>query len=231
MPSQRESNINDFAFDFLRSHYSARFGAKHILVDIDEQTRQGHTVQGLFSLQKEDKSLFLASLHTHNSPQIARILTRYKKNGLSMLRYASSVFVLLLVTLAGWRLGFLVAGLAVAVALAAGIFLLHSIAENKLHARQLRHLLDELKKTPADEQWLGLSISSLTFRNNYLARQLLLACERRGIGIITVGQRAKVVLMKEPRQATCRRGDFLSHYQSDARIRQALLGDTVLRVA
>ncbi|WP_266202641.1 hypothetical protein [Pontibacter kalidii] len=231
MPSQRESNINDFAFDFLRSHYSAQFGAKHILVDMEEQTRQGHTVQGLFSFRKEDNSLFVASLHTRNSPQIASILTRYKKNGLSLLRYASSFFVLLLITVAGWRLGYFVAGFAVAVALAAGMFMLHSLAEKQLHTRHLLHLLDELKKTPADEQWLGLSISSLTFRNNYLGKQLLLACERRGIGIVTVGQRAKVVLMKEPKPATCRRGDFLSHYQSDARIRKALLGDTVLRVA
>lgn len=231
MPNQSESNINDFAYDYLSSHYSARFDAKQILVDKNEQTQHGHTTDGLFSFKQQDNTLFVAALHTHNSPQIASALTRYKKKGLSMMRYASSLLVLLLVTVAGWQLGYLIAGLVAAIPLSAGTFALHTIAEKKLRKRQLLRLLDELKETPADEQWLGLSISSLTFRNNYLAKQLLAMCERRGIGIITVGQRAKVVLLQEPKPSTCRRGDFLSHYQSEDRIRKALLGDKVLRVA
>lgn len=74
-------------------------------------------------------------------------------------------------------------------------------------------------------------MSSLTFRNNSLASHMLAMCERRGIGVITVGKRAKVVLMQEPRTLTCRRGDFLSHYAAEVRIRKAVLGDSYLRVA
>lgn len=231
MASQRASNINDYAYDFLRSHYATRFGASPILVEKDQQTRQGHTAQGLFSLKKEDNALFIASLHTLNSPRIAGLLTQYKKNGLSMLRFATSLLVLLLVVTAGWKLGHFVAGLVAALVLATGTFALHTFLEKQVQTRRLLHLLDELKKTPAEEQWLGLSISSLLLRHNYLAQQLLAACERRGIGILTVGQRCKVVLVKEPRPAVCRRGDFLSHYQAEARIRKALQGDAVLRVA
>ncbi|MCX2740040.1 hypothetical protein [Pontibacter anaerobius] len=231
MPSPRESNINDFAFDYLRNHYATRFGAKHILVDKEEQTRQGHSTQGLFSFKMQDNALYVAVLHTEQSPLITKTLTRYKKKGLSKLRYLTSFLVLVLVAVAAWQLGYFALGLAAAVLLAAVTFTLHTLAEEKLKIRKFAHLLDEFRKTPADEQWLGLSISSLTFRNNYLAKQLLAMCARRGIGVITVGQRAKVVLQQEPKPTTCRRGDFLSHYQSDARIRKALLGDTVLRVA
>ncbi|SFG35614.1 hypothetical protein [Pontibacter chinhatensis] len=231
MPSQQASNINDFAFDYLRSHYTARFGAKLVLVDKDEQTRQGHAAQGLFSLKKQDNTPFIASLHTLNSPRIATALTKYKKSGLSKLRFATSFFVALLVLAVGWRLGYTVAGAILAVVLSGATFVLHTYLEQKLRIHRLLHLLDDLKKTPADEQWLGLSISSMTLRHNPLAKHFLAACERRGIGIITVGQRAKVVLIKEPKPAVCRRGDFLSHYQADGRIRKALLGDSVLRVA
>ncbi len=231
MASQSDSNINDFAYDFLRNHYASRFGSSKVLIDKDELTRHGHTVQGLFSLKKQDNSLFVAALHTQHSPQIAKALVAYKKGGLSVFRYATALLGLAAVSVAGWQLGFLVTGLVAAVVLAASAFALHTYLEKRLKTRYLLSLLNELKKTQADEQWLGISVSSLTFRHNYLAKQLLAACERRGIGIITVGQRAKVVLLKEPRPAVCRRGDFLSHYQSEGRIRKALLGDTVLRVA
>ena len=231
MASQRASNINDFAFDFLRHHYATRFGTKQILVDKDEQTRQGDITQGLFALKKQDNALFIASLHTHASPQIANALTRYKQSGLSPLRYGTSFMLLLLALAVGWKVGLLLWGAASGIILAVSAFLLHTYLEKKLKTRRLLQWLDELKKTPADEQWLGLSISSLTLRHNYLAKQLLAACERRGIGVITVGQRSKVILMKEPKTMVCRRGDFLTHYQSDARIREALSGKTVLRVA
>lgn len=231
MPSQRESNINDFAFDYLRNHYTTRFGTEHILVDKDEQTKQGSITQGLFSMKKEDDTLFVAALHTHHSPEITRALVKYKKKGFNVFRFALTLLTLVSVLLAGLLLGQLVSGAVAAVVLAVSVFALYSFADKRLQQRKLARLLDALKKTPADEQWLGLSVSSLTFRNNDLARQLLAMCERRGIGIITVGQRAKVILMKEPQAATCRRGDFLSHYNADTRIRKALLGDSVLRVA
>ncbi|AKD02005.1 hypothetical protein POKO110462_13910 [Pontibacter korlensis] len=232
MPNQRESNINDFAFDYLCSHYITRFGTKKVLVDKEERTKQGHITQGLFSLKKHDDTLFVAALHTAHSPQITKALTRFKKNGLSRLRFVSALLVLAAVSVAGWLiLKSITYALTAAVALAVLTFALHSVLEKRYHTQKITRLLDELKKTPADEQWLGLSVSSLVFRHNYLAKHLLALCERRGIGLITVGQRAKIVLLKEAQTSACRRGDFLSHYQSDERIRKALLGDSVLRVA
>ena len=118
-----------------------------------------------------------------------------------------------------------------ALSVAATGFALHSVLERNSLKNKLDRLLDSLKKLPADEQWLGISVSSLTFRHNSMATHLLDVCKRRGIGVITVGKRAKVVLMQEPVRQTCRRGDFLSYYEGEARIRKALSGDSFLRVA
>lgn len=231
MPSQRESKIDDFAYDYLRNHYTARFSSKKILVDKAEKTKHGHEAQGLVSLIKPDNTLFVASLHTQHSPEIARMLLRYKKKGLSKWRFFSAFIVLAVVIAVALNAGHLLLALPLAIIMAAGSFLLHSLLERKNRVRKLAHLLDELKKTPADEQWLGISVSSLAFRHNYLAKQLMAMCKRRGVGIVTVGQRAKVVLMQEPTTVVCRQGDFLSHYESEQRVRKALLGDSYLRVA
>ncbi|TPE43518.1 hypothetical protein [Pontibacter mangrovi] len=232
MPGQRESNINDFAFDYLCSHYTTNFGAKHLLVEKAVYTRQGHAADGLFSFKKEEDGPFVAALHTANSSKIAAALTRYKKKGLGITRFLSAGLVLVLTGLAVWQLlGQLVTGAVAAVAVAALTFVVHTYLERKYHFSKITSYLNELKRLPANEQWLGISVSSLTFRHNPLAKHLLSVCERRGIGVITVGKRAKVVLMQEPRTLSCRGGDFLSHYQSGDRIRKTLTGDNVLRVA
>lgn len=233
MPVQRESDINDFAYDYLRKHYITHLGVKHVQVNRAAKTKHGHALDGLFSLRSAPDKLFVASLHTNSSEQIASILSKHKKNGLSKLRYITALVLLATTFLAAWKVAGLSLWLAVpaSLVLATAGFILHSVFEKQSRFRKISNLVDALKLTPANEQWLGLSMSSLVFRNNSLANQLLNLCERRGIGLITVGKRAKVVLIKEPRTHTCRQGDFLSYYEAEAQIRKTLLGDSYLRVA
>lgn len=233
MPNQRESLIEDFAFDYIQSYYATRTGPNRILADKAERTKQGHLADGLFSLLNPDKSIFIASLHTGNSTSISRLLTTYKSKGLGKTRYMTAGLLLLASLYIGIMLAqqpYLYVLPAAAVVAVAG-YALHGTLEKKHLKRKLEFLLNDLKKTPADEQWLGLSISSLSFRQNPLAKHLLAICERRGIGVITVGKRAKVVQLLEPQTQVCRRGDFLSLYEAEARIRKTLLGDSFLRVA
>lgn len=233
MPHQRENLIEDFAFDYIPSYYATRTGAAKILADKAERTKQGHLADGLFSFQNPDKSLFVSSLSTKNSQRIGRILTTYKSEGLSKFRYATAALLLVVSLYISIKLAHLpyVYALPLAAAVALLAFVLHSILEKKNLKRKLEILLNDLKKIPADEQWLGLSVSSLTFRHNDLAKHLLAICQRRGIGVITVGKRAKVVQLQEPKTQICRRGDFLSLYEAEVRIRKTLLGDSFLRVA
>ncbi|RDV13394.1 hypothetical protein DXT99_19570 [Pontibacter diazotrophicus] len=231
MPNQRESNIEDFAFDYIQSYYTTRAGVKTILVDKAERTRQGYVADGFFSYKNSDKRLFIASLSIRNSSKISSLLTGYKKEGLSIRRYivAALLFAATLyigLKAAHWAILYVVPILA-----AFAGFVLSTVLEKKRLKAKVEHLLDDIMHLHADERWLGISISSLVFRNNDIAKHLLSVCQRRGVGVITVGKRAKVVLMQEPQTQTCRRGDFLSHYESEDRIRKALLGDSFLRVA
>ncbi len=233
MSKIREISIEDFAFDYIRSHYATRTGAEQVLVDKSERTKQGHITDGLFSFLTPEKSLFIAALSTRKSPEIAKILTSFKSNGLGKARFFTATVLFAVAFAISMQVAHLSALYALPVALLLGVVGLaaHSLLQKNRLKTKLEDLLDDLKKAPADEQWLGISISSLTFRNNDLSKHLLQVCQRRGIGVITVGKRAKVVLLQEPQTQICRRGDFLSLYESEMRIRKALLGDSHLRVA
>ncbi|MFT2010179.1 hypothetical protein ACMA1I_16005 [Pontibacter sp. 13R65] len=212
MSKQRSPKIEDFAYDFLQSHYRAAYTATSIKVKQNVQTRADKQVDALFLFDTVDNSPFCAALVTASSSGLANLLTRYKKNGLSKWRFLTAFLALigigfLLKAIVHWAIA---AGIAVAAALA--LFILHSVLEKKQLKGKISDLVDNVDSFPANEKWLGISISSLTFRNNDLARHLLQLCQQKGIGILTVGQRAKVVLMQEPKALHSRGENFIANY-------------------
>lgn len=231
MPNQRESNIEDFAFDYIQSYYTTRTGVETMIVDKAARTRQGYVADGFFSFKNSENSLFIASLSTKNSSKIASLLADYKKNGLSKARYLVAALLFAVTLYAGLKTAHWAFVFIFPIVAALAGFVVYTILEKKHLKHKVELLLDDIMGLYADERWLGISVSSLVFRNNDIAKHLLSTCQRRGVGVITVGKRAKVVLMQEPQTQTCRRGDFISHYEAEARIRKALLGESYLRVA
>ncbi|MEJ8801417.1 hypothetical protein [Pontibacter sp. H249] len=231
MPNPQESKIEDFAFEYLQGYYTAQQGAKNILIGRSEKNKQGVEVEGLFTFKHSDNSIFLATVTFKNSQRLSKLLTSFKKEGLSKFRFATPVIMLLLGFYLSLRFELGITGFALTLVAAAAGLILHSYFLLTYLKRSINTLVNELKKHQANEQWLGISISSLIFRNNSLANYFLKLCQRRGIGVITVGKRSKVVLMQEPRTNICRKGDFLSHYASESSIRKAMQDDTILRVA
>lgn len=232
MPKQRESNIEDFAYDYLHAYYGTRHNTKNILIGKAERTKQSAATANILALRTSGDIAFVAALNTQLSPKIARLLTRYKKQGLSKFRLITALVLFAAALFFGKTMGYhwaLLYLLPVVVAITG--FILHSLLEKKYLERRLERLVDELKKTPADEQWLGISISSLALRHNALASHFISICKRRGIGVITVGKRAKVVQLQESRTICCLRGDFLSYYMAEDQIRWTLRDNTILRVA
>ncbi|MBF9253964.1 hypothetical protein I2I11_11730 [Pontibacter sp. 172403-2] len=232
MAKLQQSNIEDFAYDYLHIYYAARYHTQNILTSKAERTKKGDAATGLFALKTKGNAAFVAALNARLSGEIARLLTRYKKQGLSKTRLITAFVLFTTLLFSGKTIGYygVVLYLLPVVAGLTG-FILHSLLEKKYLKYRLKRLVDELKKTPADEQWIGISVSSLTFRHNALAAYFVNICKRRGIGVLTVGKRAKVVQLQEPRTVHCRRGDFLSYYRSEDQIRRALGDNTMLRVA
>ncbi len=159
-----------------------------------------------------DNAPFCAAVVTAGSSDLAHILIRYKKKGLSKFRFLTSGAMLFgtAFLLSGLLHLALAAGIAVLAALAT--LILHSTVETNQLKKKIGCMVHNLRNFPANEQWLGISISSLIFRNNLLAHHLLTLCRQQGIGVLTVGQRAKVVLLQEPKAVQSQGANFVSNY-------------------
>lgn len=212
MSKHRSPKIEDFAYDFLQSHYRATYTASSIKVNHNIKTKADAEVDGLLLFDTVDNSPFCAAVVTAGSSNLASLLTRYKKKGLSKYRFLTAGVVLLgtAVLLSGILHWGIAAGIAVVAALAT--LVIHSTIETNQLKKKIADMVNNLSNFPANEQWLGISISSLTFRNNQLAHHLLSLCRQKGIGILTVGQRAKVVLLQEPKAVQSQGANFVSNY-------------------
>lgn len=231
MATLQESKIEDFAFEHLHSFYYNRYKTRNLRLAKNQHHWLGGKADGLLSYKDSGDDIFVATINTNVSSELSFLLTRHKKRGLSKWRLLT--FLILLVGTAflckEMRLGLLGIGLTPIIAFAG--FIVHSLLERKYLFHRISKLMAEVSATPANERWLGLSISSLTFRCNSLARHLQNICRQQGIGLITVGKRFKLVLMHEPKHITCVKGDFLSYYHEEETIRTLLQDESVLRVA
>jgi hypothetical protein len=231
MAQQLESRIEDFAFDYLTNYYSQQYSTSSVVVGQHEKTKRGNSADGIVAVKHQSNEIILAAISMGQSERLTQLLTNYKIYGLGKLRLLTPVTILLACLFLGISTNNLWLTLVAPLPLAIAGFTVHSLILKQVRINQVDKLLSQVKENPANEYWIGLSISSLTFRNNLLAKKMLQLCQRKGIGLITVGKRAKVVRMHEPLFIASHNVDFLTKYESDAHIRKALLGDQVLRVA
>lgn len=225
-----ESRIGDQAIEFLGSYYAKHEKKSGLLVNRLVSTHQGTFADALFAYQKHDNHFFAVSLNTSASHKLACLLSAYKKKGLGKGRYLTAVSIFgaaayLCYISGSWlTMAFIPAILAVA-----GFFL-HSKLRKRYLQLQLRATVDQLRQQPGDHQWLGIQVSSRHWRSNAMADYLSKLCERKGIGLLTVGKRSRLTLHQEPRLATCRRSDFLSYYTQGDSLRREL-SEQFMRVA
>jgi hypothetical protein len=230
MASSQEDNIEDLGLDFLNQYYKLQQTATQIIVSRNEKTKGGSEINGLLTFKDRTNTIFLAIFCILNSTSLSDILVDYKNNGFSKYRFVTSLLLLastfLLIRHSEkwyliWLLPFLLSTVG---------FYLHTILEERYLKNKIRKIVAQFS-FHANEKWIGLTISSLTFRNNSLASYFLQCCQKKGLGILTVGKRSKVTLILEPRSFIAREGDYLTYYNSEESIRKSLDNNSVLRVA
>jgi hypothetical protein len=230
MAGQGEIKVEDYGLDFLASYYAKHPKKSGLLINKLALTKQGAQASALITYQKEDNSFFAATLNVSQSDKLASLLSNYKRNGLGKLRYLTALTLLAGTAYVCYETDQWVALAIVPALIALAGFFIHSRLQDRRLNKQLTTAVDELKHFPANHQWLGIQVSSLSWRNNQLADRLSKLCERRGIGLITVGKRSQLTLRQEPRNATCRRTDFLDYYAAESSLRKELT-DQFMRVA
>lgn len=225
------SRIEDFAFTYLKIYYKQQHHADDVFVFIDEKSKNGATADGLFTFQTEKEPLFLAALNTDLFHKLSDLLITYKKGKFKAFILTISILATAFAACASYWLSNNFAAPAFSLMLFPVLYLCSLAIHWYFCKRKMMGLVNYLKRLPANEKWIGLSISSQAFKRNKLAESFLATCRDKGIGVITVGKRSKVVLMLEPKSYNRRSGDFLSFYKSEISIRKEVLGDKFMRVA
>lgn len=226
------NQIEDFAYTYLKTYYKQHYSTEDVFVFIDEKAKSGATADGLFTFITSEKDpLFIAALSTDFSYKISSLLAAYKKKKFKTFIFTLSLFSTVLAASGSYWVSKNLAAPALSVTLLPVIYLCLIAIHWSFQKRQLVSMVNTLKRLPANQKWIGISISSQVFKGNKLADNFLAICREKGIGIITVGKRSKVVLMLEPKIYSRRSGDFLSFYKSEFSIRKEVLGDKIMRVA
>ncbi|MBX0335247.1 hypothetical protein K3G39_18590 [Pontibacter sp. HSC-14F20] len=225
-----ESRIEDQAIEFLGTYYAKHEKKSGLLVNRRVPTHQGTFADALFAYQKHDNCFFAVSLNTAASRKLSRLLNSYKKKGLGKSRYLTAAAIFGVAAYSCYLAGSWLAMAAIPALLAVAGFVLHSRLRKRYIQQQMKTTVDQLKQQPGDHQWLGIQVSSLCWHGNAMANYLSKLCERKGIGLLTVGKRSRLTLRQEPRLATCRRTDFLSYYAQGENLRREL-SDQFMRVA
>lgn len=233
MHSKQESKIEEFAFDYLKAYYTQRHSVEDVHVHMGEKAKNGTIADGLFTYCKSDEEpIFVAALITEASEKLARMLVAYKKKTFKNVNYGITAIVTALAGAIAYLLSdnLVFTGAAILFALPVAYFT-SFFTHRTIRQRQVSNVVEAFKRLPSNQKWLGISISSQIVKRNKLADHLLAVCRERGIGVLTVGKRSKVVLMLEPQNTTRRQGDYLSYYKSEISIRKEILGDKIMRVA
>lgn len=230
MVDQGDNKNEDYAVDFLGSYYAKHQKKSGLLIQRLVPAQQGAFADVLVAYQKHDDTFFAASLSLAGSEKLAALLSSYKKKGLGKFRFLTAAVLFSVAALGSYLAGQWIALVLLPVLLALTGFYAHTTLQKRYIHKQLRAAVDELKQLPADHQWLGIRISSLYWRGNSMANYLSKICERKGIGLVTIGKKSGLTLRQEPRLANCRRSDFLAYYVPGETMRKEL-ADQFMRVA
>lgn len=230
MADKAEKNIGALAVEFLGTYYAKHDKKSGLLINRQVATQHGTFADALLAYQKHDNTFFAASLDIANSDRIALLLRNYKKKGLGKGPYLTALLLLVGTALLCYMFSMWLALAVLPLLLAVAGFATHALLRKRYLQQQLHAAVDHLKQQPADHQWLAVQISSLSWRGNAMADYLSKLCERRGVGLLTLGNRARFTLHQEPRLASCRRHDFLAYYLQGESLRKEL-GDQFMRVA
>lgn len=230
MADQANTGIEECTLEFLGAYYAKHQKKSGPLINKRVPTHQGTIADALIAYQKHDNTFFAASLSLSGSDKIAALLGTYKRRGLGKSRYLTAVLLFAIPALITYENGQWILLAVLPLVLAVAGFYLHSLLRKRYFHRQLQNAVEDLKQQPADHQWISVGVSSLSWRGNPMADYLSKLCERKGVGLVTLGKRSRLTLRQEPRPANCRRHDFLSYYVPGEVIRQEL-ADQFMRVA
>ena len=224
-----EERVQEVAIDWLTKHYQQRQDARAVLgereVGVRRRSKLGKGIaDGLIVAQLADGTVYVASMEAKSAKRLFDILPWYGDEKWLIHALLAGIAGLVLAGLLGWTMGgwfwrwvfpllvFIVAG-----------FLYLVITYDWSYYRVF-NAIAQVKRYPANEQWVALSTDAYDQLGGEHQRSLLEACQKKGVGLVQVGEGELVTLSADARPRRLPRGwkDFLACYTRAESIRRKL---------
>lgn len=232
MPRGRlnEKHVQRAALEWLVSYYAGQAGMtavhaeKETVVSAKSELGSGRA-DGLVASLMPDGTVHTAALEAKSARTLPNITLRYGDDqwllhallaGLLGMAVAGSLGWFLINTwLSRWILP-VVAFFAVGFA--------YLLLTKEAARYRLIDVVRQVKRYPANEQWIAVSADSHNDLDDALQEALLTDCRKEGLGLLRVRSAGRVTLLEKPRSRTPPEGlsDFLTCYARSDLIRQKL---------
>jgi hypothetical protein len=224
-----EEYVQEVAIDWLTKHYRQKHDARVVLgereVGVRRRSKLGRGIaDGLVAAQLADGAVYVASMEAKSAKRLFDILPWYEDEKWLIHALLVGIVGLVLAELLGWTMGgwfwrwvfpllmFIVVG-----------FLYLVITYDWSYYRVF-NAVAQVKRYPADEQWVALSTDAYDQLGGEHQRSLLKACQKKGVGLVQVGAGELVTVLADARPRRLPRGckDFLACYTQAESIRRKL---------
>lgn len=232
MPRGRlnETTVQRIAVDWLSSYYENKPEVCAVVSALEAGVSKNHKLgngraDGLIVAELLDGTIFTASLEAKSKRTYRNISPRYLNEKWVLHALFFGLVMLVLVAVLGWILAdhwfwkWIFPLMVFVISVVAYLILTF---DNK-HYRPI-DVINQVKRYPANEQWIALSTDAYNLLLQDKQQSLLKDCRKEGIGLIRVSSERKVTLMEVPKSKNMPKGysDFLSCYAKGRKMRNRL---------
>jgi hypothetical protein len=225
MAKLTERYVQNIALDYLKSYYQSQYPGKQMFADVELRTkykRKRGRADGLLAFRNDSGYIYTVSMEAKSHKTFSS-LRDIPHN--SLLRFmliisfifVASVFWFVFSTMVLWLKIILSVVLGFVLSMA---FLIYCLDKNYFDTHGI---IEQVKRYPADERWIALSVDAFKNCNQIEDGKLLSKAKSKGIGIIVVsaGNKVKCLLYsKKPKHTHSK--SFIYKYDRQQMIVQNL---------
>ncbi len=232
MPRGRlnEKHVQRVAVDWLASYYAAKADVQAVHAEtetvVSAKSKLGSgRADGLVASLMSDGTVHTAALEAKSARTLPNIMLRYGDWQWLLHALVAGLLGMVVAGSVGWFYG---DGWLLRWILPLVVFFTAGVAYLLLtqgHARyRLIDVVRQVKRYPANEQWIAVSADAYNELDATLQDALLTDCRREGLGLLQVRAAGQVKLLEKPRSKTPAKGldDFLACYARSDVIRRNL---------
>ncbi len=231
MPCGRltERYVQEFAIVWLEAQFRERtevqavVGVPEVRVRAAAKLGRGRA-DGLVAAELNDGNIHIASIEAKSSRTLFSAKHRYKNHTWFLHSLAVGLIGPLCSLAVGWYVGHWFLLWVLPFILFAIFAVGYSLLMSKHQHYQVIDVVDQVRRYPANEQWIALSTDAYNRLGTSYQAKLHSSCKVHGIGLICVSSAKHVRCLEtaRPKQIPTGLSDFLICYDRETTIRQAL---------